>query len=150
MYTTSHEPIPTPRAALAIAQALTERRERARRERASYHLTRRADGSYYVVTGDLKRRYATSQTACTCSDFQHRGAELGACKHVYMVRTEEEIREERQARIAQGRKHIDNDFPTDEYDRKPVPVAPRPLVHPLESGLVEIEQWQRPEALFAD
>jgi hypothetical protein len=60
----------------------------------------------------------TTATSCTCADFRHRGAAIGACKHVFQVRTaEEELAEQTQAKaVARARyeARLALDFPADE------------------------------------
>lgn len=110
----SEQTAPTP---TAIARALTDRRERAQREALNYGLFRQVSGVYSVVSRKGGRVYETSTTGCTCPDFVNRGADLGACKHIYLVRTAEEEREETQraqaARIAKARKMMEQDYPSD-------------------------------------
>jgi predicted nucleic acid-binding Zn finger protein len=101
----------------AISQALGMRRERASREANQYGLFRQANGVYSVVSRDGKRTYEATETACTCADFRHRGAAIGACKHVFQVRTaEEERREVAEAKAADRARYearLAEDFPAD-------------------------------------
>lgn len=99
----------------AISQALAVRRERAKREALNYGLFRQPNGTYSVVSRQ-GRVYEATATSCTCADFTNRGQEISACKHVYLVRTAEEEREERtQAeRVARSRRLMAEDFPSDD------------------------------------
>lgn len=98
-----------------IGQALAIRRERATKEKDNYALFRQETGVYSVISRQGKAYEATA-TTCTCADFRSRGRELGACKHVYLVRTAEEERIEAvcAARLANARKHLLEDFPADD------------------------------------
>ena len=111
-----------------ISAMLAQRRERARNERENYGLLRQGNGVWSVVSRDGKTVYETTQFACTCPDFNRWGKEISACKHVFLVRSEEERLAEEQARKPKRDTRADDYGPFDEYDRKPS----RSLIHPLE------------------
>lgn len=113
---------PTQLSPAQIGTMLAQRRERAQKEAGNYGLLSQGNGVWSVVSRDGSRCYETTQYACSCPDFQRRGQELGACKHVYLVRSAEEERQERAERIKRNR---DEDFgPRDDYDQRPTHTDP--------------------------
>lgn len=123
---------PTQLSPAQISAMLQARRERAKTEALNYGLFRQPNGVWSVVSRDGKRVYETTQFACSCPDFARLGKELGACKHVFLIRTEEErLAEDSRERAARVKRNRDEDFgPSDEYDGKPTtytdPFGPLP------------------------
>ncbi len=101
-----------------IGSQLAQRRERAKEQANQYGLFRQPNGVYSVVSRDGERVYEATTLCCSCPDFERRGQELGCCKHIYMVRSAEEEREEqvraRTAKIAAARRMMALDFPAED------------------------------------